>query len=254
MTLSFTRLVDGYRANFVVVRRNGLLRENIPSSMFTVNVIDPTDTTTTQFSVSESVVKPGSYYFDIPATYLISSGTGLYPITIEVNATTAPRVRASFSDTLKVFEHDFDSLNTSISGSANVTQADVDFITSGVWNAVDSTFNVSGTMGRLQNNIATGGVDVDLLVSGVWLADNNTFNSPDTMGWLMNKMIIASGSIEKIRKIETGRWKISGSQQIFYDDDGVTPVAIMNLYTTDGSPFIHDQASVVERDPTGSVA
>ena len=32
-----------------------------------------------------------------------------------------------------------------------------------------------------------------------------------------------------VRKIETGRWKIQGTQLIIYDEDGVTPLKTFNL-------------------------
>jgi hypothetical protein len=353
MTLSFTRRADGYRAWFSVVRSTGQLRPGALVTEFDAIVIDPTDTTATEFFVSESISKPGLYYFDIPATYLIASGTGDYGVSVEVDITTAPKVTTAFSDVLKVSNESWDSLSSSLNSSisilsssqitsndvwnyqanlsntsgtmgwlqnliasrlslvdytnasgslidsvisgvwnANASTFDIsgtmgfvqnlisiinsvtsqsftvvnqisssietgielsitssDLLVSGVWNANASTFNTAGTMGRLQNTAGAGGVDIDLLVSGVWNAGSNAFNASGTMGWLTNKIVIMSGSLEKIRKIESGRWRIIGSQQIFYDDDGVTPILTVNLFDGNGSPFVHDNDAVVERIP-----
>ena len=41
---------------------------------------------------------------------------------------------------------------------------------------------------------------------------------------------------EYIKKIETGRWKISNNQMVFYDEDGTTPLLTFNLYDAVGSP------------------
>lgn len=41
--------------------------------------------------------------------------------------------------------------------------------------------------------------------------------------------------IVSIFKVETGRWKIVGSQFIFYDDDNITPLYTFNLKDENGS-------------------
>lgn len=109
------------------------------------------------------------------------------------------------------------------SGSSEVTQASINNIVSGVWSAVTSTFNLSGTMGYIQNQtftnsttilqdtlllisgvnailgqttdiqniVASGSVEISLdsintFVSSVWQANDVTFNTSGTMGFLQN--------------------------------------------------------------------
>ena len=212
------------------------------------------------------------YYFDIPTSFLVLSGTGDYGVSVEIDITTSPTITNAFSDILKVSQEDWDSLSGSIwntltssfgtddtfggalAGGVTVDQDGVDSIVTGVWDATDSTFNTADTMGRLQNTAGTGGVDIDLLVSGVWNANAFNFSTSGTIGGVVNFSVINSSSIETLRKIESNRWLISGSQQIFFEDDGVTPALIVNLFKDDGSPFVHDSDAVVERVPTGSLA
>jgi len=270
----FSRSDQGFRAWFSLVRGNGSLRASAVAGDFTFTVVSPDDLGSQEFFVTESVQKPGLYYADIQSSYLITSGTGDYGVSLEVDTGNPQRVRDAFSNVFRVTQEDFDSLSGSIwnaqtssfsspgsfgqaidalTGSSGVS-ADVDSIVSGVWDATAGSFNTAGTMGRLQNTAGAGGVDIDLLVSGVWDAVADGFVDSNTMGGLMNKIVVMSGSMEKIRKIECGRWQISGSQQIFYDDDSTTPLAIFNLLKPDGSPFIHDNEAVVERVLTSSLA
>ena len=109
------------------------------------------------------------------------------------------------------------------SGSSEVTQASINNIVSGVWSAVTSTFNLSGTMGYIQNQtftnsttilqdtlllisgvnailgqttdiqniVASGSVEISLdsintFVSSVWQTNDVTFNTSGTMGFLQN--------------------------------------------------------------------
>jgi hypothetical protein len=46
--------------------------------------------------------------------------------------------------------------------------------------------------------------------------------------------------VEIIRKVETGRWKITANQMIFYDEDGITPLLTFNLYDQSGSLSMED--------------
>ncbi|MHC4748745.1 MAG: hypothetical protein ACYTFW_02620 [Planctomycetota bacterium] len=50
-----------------------------------------------------------------------------------------------------------------------------------------------------------------------------------------------------VRKVSTGRWRITGNQMIFYDDDEVTPIYTFNLKDSAGQPSSTD---IFERDPT----
>lgn len=64
--------------------------------------------------------------------------------------------------------------------------------------------------------------------------------------WRMLNSI--TGSIETIRGITEGRWKIVGNQMIFYDADNATPVAVFNLFDDGGAPTMD---SVFERVRVG---
>lgn len=48
------------------------------------------------------------------------------------------------------------------------------------------------------------------------------------------------GSVDTIRSIEAGRWKILNNQMLFYGSDGVTPILTFNLFDADGNPTMTD--------------
>ena len=51
---------------------------------------------------------------------------------------------------------------------------------------------------------------------------------------------------ERLRKVSEGRWKITGNQIIYYDDDGETPFLTFDTYNRIGSPAM---ANIMERVP-----
>jgi hypothetical protein len=56
--------------------------------------------------------------------------------------------------------------------------------------------------------------------------------------------------VEFIKAIEGGRWKLDGSQMVFYDDDNTTEIARFDLYRSDGvTPAIRPE-NVYERRRT----
>jgi len=221
----FTRSDTGFRVWFQVVRNNGLLRTDITGSDFTALVVDASDTTSSQMVVTQSQQKAGLYRFDVPSVFLVSNGSGEYGVSVELDTSSPPHVTTAFSEILKVSEDDFNSLSGSIQigeVSASFT-VDVDSIVSGVWSAVTSTFNLSGTMGYIQNQtftnsttilqdtlllisgvnailgqttdiqniVASGSVEISLdsintFVSSVWQTNDVTFNTSGTMGFLQN--------------------------------------------------------------------
>ena len=221
----FTRSDTGFRVWFQVVRSNGLLRTDITGSDFTALVVDASDTTSSQMVVTQSQQKAGLYRFDVPSVFLVSNGSGEYGVSVELDTSSPPHVTTAFSEILKVSEDDFNSLSGSIQigeVSASFT-VDVDSIVSGVWSAVTSTFNLSGTMGYIQNQtftnsttilqdtlllisgvnailgqttdiqniVASGSVEISLdsintFVSSVWQTNDVTFNTSGTMGFLQN--------------------------------------------------------------------
>jgi hypothetical protein len=146
----FTKLDDTFRGWFQLVRTNGALRTGSPASSFTTVVVNSDDSASTVPFVSESVQKPGLYYFDITSSFFQTHGVGEYGISVEVDETTAPKVKTAFSKVIKLSQSDFDSITV----SASVT-VDVDTIVSGVWNAQTSSFGASGSFGFTINEMST---------------------------------------------------------------------------------------------------
>lgn len=153
--------------------------------------------------------------------------------------------------------------DTLLSGTFNpeviVASSSIDSIVDAVWDEPNSEHQISGTTGdsllSASNPVVTASmvVDVPSLVSGVWNANNSTFNTAGSMGWIQNKMLITSESVDKVRAISCGRWIISGSQMIFFDEDNTTEVSRFNLFDTEGDPFFSEADAPAERVRTGSV-
>jgi len=53
-------------------------------------------------------------------------------------------------------------------------------------------------------------------------------------------LLLVQADLELVRKVETGRWKITANQMTFYDDDGVTPLLVFNLYDQSGLPSMEN--------------
>lgn len=219
----FTRQDQGVRVWFQAVRSTGQLRAGLVSGDFTAMVIDPDDSASVTIPVSESVQRPGNYFFDVPSAFLLLNGLGDYNVSIEIDSINGPsgtpNVRAAMADALRVFREDFDSLSGSI------------------WNATASQFNASGSMGFLVNmidDIQSGTVNIPAVVSGVWNANAATFNTSGTMGHLENMLDEISSSVVFTQGIENGTWIISGSLMIMYSSGTNDELARFQLQDING--------------------
>ena len=118
MNLLFARQADGFRCWFTV-SKNGILRAALTSGVFTAVVVNPADSTSATYTVSESTQKPGLYLFDVPTGFLVANGAGEYAVTVEV-AAVAPRLDAVASGILIVSLNDLDSLPQDFLGATVV--------------------------------------------------------------------------------------------------------------------------------------
>lgn len=220
----FTRQSRTVRVWFQAVASTGRLRTGLDSGSFTATVIDADDSTSVTPSVSESVQRPGNYYFDIPSPFFVANGTGDYNVSIEIDSIaaggTAPHVRSAMSDVLQVSQEDFDT----VSGS--------------IWSTQASQFDVTGTMGYLENQIASisfsSSLDVNQVVSGVWNANAASFDVTGTMGYLENTLSFISSSVQFIQDVEAGTWVITGSQMVLYTSGTGDELARFDLRDING--------------------
>lgn len=66
--------------------------------------------------------------------------------------------------------------------------------------------------------------------------DQNYLGNNPKVDDIYTQLILVSGSVDFIRHIEGGRWKITSNQMVFYKDDNTTVVATFDLYDQFGSP------------------
>lgn len=76
------------------------------------------------------------------------------------------------------------------------------------------------------------------------IEDQNHLANNPKVEEIYSQLLLLSGSIDFIRQIESGRWRIIDNQMIFYRDDNATPLATFNLYDQYGTPTENE---VVER-------
>lgn len=91
--------------------------------------------------------------------------------------------------------------------------------------------------------------DFNSLSGSVWNSSFSNFNQNGTMGSLINRITPMSQSIETVRKFTTGRWRIINDQMVFYDDNGITPIATFDLLMQNGDSFFHPSSAPTERRP-----
>jgi len=53
-------------------------------------------------------------------------------------------------------------------------------------------------------------------------------------------LLLVQADLELVKKVETGRWKIEANQMTFYDDDGVTPLLVFDLFDQSGLPSMEN--------------
>jgi hypothetical protein len=110
MAIWKARIANGVRAYFAV-SSSGVLRTGLSSGVFTVRVINPTDTAFTSPTVSQSTQRSGIYYFDISSAFLTTHGAGHYGVSVGVHAT-GPKLDDEMLESLEVNTRDIDDLAT----------------------------------------------------------------------------------------------------------------------------------------------
>jgi hypothetical protein len=103
-SIGFTRQQGGFRAWFTV-SKNGALRTGLVNADFTVTFVDIDDSASATYTVTESALKGGLYYFDVPSAFITTNGEGEYAAVVEVNAT-GPKLDAVASGILQVSRDD----------------------------------------------------------------------------------------------------------------------------------------------------
>lgn len=103
----FSKVGSGFRGYFCLVDTEGLLVPERTSEQFSVTIVSPDDTGSTSPLVYESSQKGGLYFFDVPTSFPLTHGVGIYGVVVEVSC---DQVVDAFSETLSVSQADFDSL------------------------------------------------------------------------------------------------------------------------------------------------
>lgn len=103
-----------YRVWAAVDDGQGVPKVGLVGGDFTVNVIALDDSAKVTVSVVPSTQVPGTYYFDVPGTFLTTHGVGNYGIHIVIDVAT-PKFNAVQGRQLTVNENDIDAIRRAIS-------------------------------------------------------------------------------------------------------------------------------------------
>jgi hypothetical protein len=140
-------------------------------------------------------------------------------------------------------------VDTLVSGTGvNISSSSIDNVVNSVWDEIlPGEHDISGSAGKLLQTAGTGGVDTGLLAAAVWDRLASSHTATGTMGALQNET-------EIIRALMENNWELSGSQMVFYGNDGVTPFRIYNLLDTEKDPFFSEPEAPAERVLTSSLS
>ena len=137
------------------------------------------------------------------------------------------------------------SFGESVLVDSTVNSASFDSLIDGVWDEpVREHLTTSSTGDTLLSGTAV--LQAGAIAAAVWDRLTSSHTTAGTMGEQQN-------NIEIIRALMENNWELSGSQMVFYADDGVTPFRIFNLFDTEGDEFFSEPEAPAERVLTSSL-
>jgi hypothetical protein len=145
--MKFSRTTDGFKVSFALVDKDGFLLTGAVAGDFTATVVNPADSANINPTVSESTQLSGLYTFLVPTSFMTTHGVGEYPVVIQANKTTSPKIDDVFHDVLGVFLEDFDSinLNTGYNGAIHINTKT---------GAAGAVTGINGTVSNPVSNLA----------------------------------------------------------------------------------------------------
>lgn len=106
-----------------------------------------------------------------------------------------------------------------------------------------SVSDLGDSIDDLTVTVTTGSSSPPVIAATVWDEPLALHVVPGTSGKLVGTTAV---NTDIIKKVETGRWRIVGTQMIFYNTDGTTPLLTFNLKDIAGLPT---NENVFERVP-----
>lgn len=101
------------RVYFRVVS-GGNLVTGLSPNVFTALLINPTDTSSSGSTVTQSTQKPGVYYTDLDSSFLINNGVGMYGLSIGIHKPSPNRIDDEVLFSIEVTDGDLAVLNTKL--------------------------------------------------------------------------------------------------------------------------------------------
>jgi hypothetical protein len=114
---------------------------------------------------------------------------------------------------------------------------------------VNGIFEVDGGGDPFVDPVGSYKIRINRETPGIAIGYNSTGSDPATIAaatWQHSTAIGLLGNVSFIRNIESGRWKIENNQMVFYNPDGVTPLASFALKDASGLPTMENP---IERVP-----
>jgi len=96
------------------ISSGGSLVPNLTSNLFSVLLINPTDTSSSGSTVQQSSQLPGIYYTDLDSSFLVNNGVGMYGLSIGIHKPNPKPIDDEVLFSIEVTEGDLQTLNSKL--------------------------------------------------------------------------------------------------------------------------------------------
>jgi len=219
-----------------------------PSAIATAVWSDPSATT---MSSSIDYISGSTTYLSSSMTQLSSSNETVYNSIMTMSSS------IDFMSSSVIFlsssMSEVSASNVQVYNAVIDMSASVSYMSSSFLFLSSSMIEVSSSNTQVYNAIQNMSSSIDYMSGSVTYlsssmvelssSNNVVYNAVNDMSSSITQM---SSSINKIEKIEKGKWKIESNQMTFYDEDGITIIGRFDLFDENGNPT---SVNVFERRP-----
>lgn len=105
------RVNETHRVFLTIKRSNGVPAPGVDPGDVTITIRNPADDASSVVALVESALGGGLYFFDVPASFTSTHGTGIYGLLIDIDST-SPKVRDTAGGSIPFFSTDIDAIQT----------------------------------------------------------------------------------------------------------------------------------------------
>ncbi len=189
-----------HRAFLTIKRSNGVPAPGVDPGDVTITIRNPDDDASSVVALVESALGGGLYYFDVPASFTLAHGTGIYGLLIDVDSS-SPKVRDVVGGSVPFFSADLDVIQTTAA-----LAVDLALYQGSVW--VDSANGNAGTVVGV-NGLPSN--PVDSLADALTLATAIGYRS----------IVVVTGSLALLSSLTEFLVEMRGESEIDFNGQSV---------------------------------